>query len=79
MDKRLTRKELSIIEQAVSCGYRDGNLERCIDFVMELFERNVEKKLYRFRPPEDYEIEALLKSQISLCRPRAYEDLDDCK
>lgn len=78
MRKLMTRKELEIRETAVLSGYRDCNAEKCVDYVMKLYERNVNKKLYRFRPPQKHDIEALLKSQIYLCRPRVYTDNNDC-
>lgn len=37
--------------------------------------------MYRFRPPKQREIDAIIKPQIYLCRPQKYKDKDpeDCK
>lgn len=75
----MTRNELEIREKAVLSAYRDNNIEMGVDYVMRLYERNKRKKLYRFRPPKQREIEAIRKSQIYLCRPRLYEDSGDCE
>lgn len=75
----MTRKELSLRENAVIHAYSIGDKEAAIDFVMELRERNTEKKLYRFRTPKMHEVEALQKEKIYLCRPSQYEDFEDCK
>lgn len=75
----MTRKELVIREMAVTNAYIKGHKDIAIDYVMELRERNLSKKLYRFRPPKMYEIDALKNKQIYLCRPSVYEDAEDCK
>lgn len=46
---------------------------------MQLYERNSDKKFYRFRKPNQYEIDAIKEAKIYLCRPRVYEDSGDCK
>lgn len=75
----MTRKELTLREMAVTNAYIKGNKDIAIDYVMELRERNLSKKLYRFRPPKMYEIDALKNKQIYLCRPSVFEDSEDCK
>lgn len=75
----MTRNELAIRERAVLSAYRDNDVEIGINHVMKLYERNKEKKLYRFRPPKQHEIDAIKNSQIYLCRPRLYEDSGDCE
>jgi len=75
----MTRNELVIREKAVLSAYRDNDVNTGVDYVMKLYERNRQKKLYRFRPPKQHEIDAIRKSQIYLCRPRLYEDSGDCE
>lgn len=75
----MTKNELRIRENAVLSAYRDDNVDVGVAYVMQLYERNTEKKLYRFRPPKEHEVDAIRKSQIYLCRPRLYEDSGDCE
>lgn len=65
----MTRKELEIRENAVLSAYRDSNVDVGVGYVLQLYARNPEKKLYRFRPPKEHEVDAIRKSQIYLCRP----------
>ena len=37
------------------------------------------KHFYRYRPSYDYEMDTLDKKQIYLCKPKVYEDKEDCK
>jgi len=73
----MTRNELVIREKAVLSAYRDNDVNTGVDYVMKLYERNRQKKLYRFRPPKQHEIDAIRKSQIYVCRPRLCEDSGD--
>lgn len=75
----MTRKELEIREQAVLCAYKYNNVDKGIDYVMQLYQRNIVKKLYRFRPPKQHEIDAIRGEQIYLCHPYVYKDLGDCE
>lgn len=54
----MTKKELQIRENAVLNAFRDNNIEEAVTYEMELYERNPEKKFYRFRPPKEYEVDA---------------------
>ncbi len=75
----MTRKELNLRETAVVYAYLKNNISTALDCIMELRDRNTDKKLYRFRPPKMYEIDAIQKEKIYLCRPSQYTDSDDCK
>lgn len=75
----MTRKELEIRENAVVRAYRDNDVDAGVMYALQLYDRNHDKKLYRFRPPKEYEVDAIRKSQIYLCRPRLYEDSGDCE
>lgn len=75
----MTKKEFQIRENAVLSAFRDNSIEEATTYEMELYERNCEKKFYRFRPPKEYEIDDLKESEIYLCRPRVFDDLEDCE
>ena len=75
----MTRKELFIREQAALSAYRDNDIVRGVDYIMQLIDRNKEMKFYRFRPARQHEIDAIENAQIYLCRPKIYEDTGDCK
>lgn len=74
----MTRKELQIREKAVLAAYKDLDIDRACQIEMQLLERNSSFKFYRFRPPRSYELDALNKAQIYMCRPDCYEDDGDC-
>ena len=75
----MTRNELIIREKAVLYAYKYNDFDKAINNVLELFERNKTKKLYRFRLPLSREIDSIRQSNIFLCRPKLYEDEGDCK
>ena len=75
----MTRKELFIREQAALSAYRDNDIDRGVDYMVQLLDRNKEMKFYRFRPVRQHEIDAIENAQIYLCRPKIYEDTGDCK
>jgi hypothetical protein len=75
----MTRNELLIREKAVLYAYKNDDFDKAIDYEMELFDRNKEKKIYRFRCPKNREIESIREANIFLCRPRIYEDIGDCE
>ena len=75
----MTRKELEIRARAVESAYSDNDVDKAINYVMELYKCNDEKKLYRFRPPKMREVDAIKNSQIYLCRPCMYKDTGDCE
>lgn len=75
----MTRKELEIRACAVESAYSDNDIDKAAKYVMKLYKRNAEKKLYRFRPPKMREVDAIKNSQIYLCRPCMYEDNGDCE
>ena len=64
----MARNDLTLRIQAVLCAYKDNNLEQAIDYVMNLYKRNKVKKLYRFQPPKQHEIDAIRDSKIYMCR-----------
>lgn len=75
----MTRKELFIREQAALSAYRDNDIDRGVDYIVQLLDRNKEMKFYRFRPARQHEIDAIENAQIYLCRTKIYEDTGDCK
>ena len=75
----MTRRELFIREQAALSAYKDNDIRRSVDYIMELLDRNEERKFYRFRPARQHEIDAIENAHIYLCRPKIYEDTGDCK
>lgn len=75
----MTRKELEIRARAVECAYRDDDIDAGIEYAFRLYERNVQKKLYRFRPPKMREIETIRAGEIYLARPKYYKDTSDCE
>ena len=75
----MTRKELLLRQKAALAIYKDNNIVGGVRYAKELFDRNMEMKFYRFRPAEQYEIDAIDNAQIYLCRPKLYEDQGDCE
>lgn len=77
----MTKKELEIRENAVLYAYKYNDVDKAVQYVMQLYDRNKEKKLYRFRPPLQREIDAIKKAEIYLCFPRMYasKDPEDCR
>ena len=76
----MTKKELEAREKAVLAAYRDNNVGKAVNYIIDdLIEKYKIKKLYRFRPPEEYEIDAIEHLYLYMCRPMKYEDKGDCK
>ena len=56
----MTKKELEAREKAVLAAYRDNNVGKAVNYLIDdLIEKYKIKKFYRFRPPEEYEIDAI--------------------
>lgn len=60
----MTRKELFIREQAALSAYRDNDIDRGVDYIVQLLDRNKEMKFYRFRPARQHEIDAIENAKI---------------
>lgn len=44
----MTRNELQLRENAVLCAYKDNDIDRAVNYVMELYKRNKEKNCTDF-------------------------------
>lgn len=75
----MTRKELWLREKAALMAYKKCNYDAAASYIFELYNRNKAKKIYRFRPPQLYEVDAIRNQQIYMCRPMCYEDSGDCE
>lgn len=75
----MTHNELHLREQIACAAYKSRQLDLYQDLMAALLQRNKEKKLYRFRRPEEYEVDDIRNEQIYMCRPMCYEDVGDCE
>ena len=73
----MTENELKLREKIVLTAYAEGNPIKAADYLMELIKHSNISKLYRFRPPYNYEIEAIESSQIYMCKAKYFEDKED--
>lgn len=75
----MTRKELQLREQIACAAYKTHQEELYRDLISSLILRNEGRKLYRFRRPEQYEVDDIRNQQVYMCRPMCYEDMGDCE
>lgn len=76
----MTKHELEAREKVVIAACKDHDIDAAVNYIVDdLVEKYGIKKLYRFRPPEKYEIDAIEHSYLYMCRPIEYEDKGDCK
>lgn len=73
--KYMTQENLLIRRTAVENAFRDSNIDAAINAVMEMAQEN--PFLFKYYRPRTHSIEALLNSEIFMCRPSTYEDIGD--
>lgn len=73
--KYMTQEKLLLRRTAVENGFRDNNIDAAIKAVMVMAQET--PFLFKFYRPRPHSIEALLNSEIFMCRPSSYEDIGD--
>lgn len=65
--------------EAVCSIYIKKDTKKAYNYMMKIIKEKNINCFYRYRPAKDYEIDTLDKKQIYLCKPRIYEDNEDCE
>lgn len=73
--KHMTQEEQLLRSSAVEKAFRDNDIESAIATVTEMAQKN--PVLFKYYRPRQHSIQALLDSEIYMCRPSTYDDSGD--
>ena len=75
----MTQNEFTRRENAVSYAFKDKDIDKALKYMKEIIKYNRQRLVFRFRPPEEREINTLRDKKIYLNRPSRYKDNEDCE